>query len=148
MCRYLAAAALLAAAAGSAGCSHTTYTLREGECFTASAEMLTGAEQITDVDAVSCTRAHNSEVVGTHPISDTTYPGPEVLVTRAQKLCQEDFRRYVGIDYQASAHDLYPLIPTEDTWKATGARTITCVALTLPATRESLRNAGNAAAQR
>lgn len=108
--------------------------------------MLTGTTEISDIDTTSCTRSHNSEVVGTDTLTDATFPGTEALVARAQQVCPEKFEDYVGIAYTESAYDLYPLIPTEKTWEVAGARTITCVALTLPATRESLKGAGEAAA--
>ncbi|MBD3689443.1 septum formation family protein [Nanchangia anserum] len=130
------------------GCSSATYTLKAGDCFTASDDILTGSADIADVDTVSCTRSHNSEVVGSHVVTDSSFPGTETLVTRAQTLCQKDFLDYVGIDYTKSAYDLYPLIPTKDTWTASSARSITCVALALPPIDHSLKGQGEAAATR
>lgn len=134
---------LASAALAVGGCSHATYQLREGDCFTASDAMLTKGEDVAEIETTSCTRSHNSEVVGVHKLPDGDYPGAQALVERAQSTCEADFKRYVGVGYEDSEFDLYPLLPTEDTWDIKGARTLSCIALSLPPRTQSVRGAGN-----
>ncbi|MDU0968321.1 MAG: septum formation family protein [Actinomycetaceae bacterium] len=143
----LALAAALVVGGGLAGCSHASYSLQTGQCFNASANTLTSSTDVNDLSAVSCSHNHNSEVVGVHKLPKGDYPGQDVLVKQAQSDCEKDFRDYVGIGYEESTYDLYPLVPTESTWKMDSSRSIMCVALSLPPTKGSAKDRGDSAKQ-
>lgn len=125
------------------GCSSqpiATSQLEVGDCFNMSEEVLTGAQPAGQVERVDCTHPHNSQVVGIKKLSGSTYPGQKQLYDLALKQCARDFKSFVGISYRDSKWDLYPLSPTETSWKDKKERKLTCVALTIPEQNSSLKD--------
>lgn len=143
---WCAGAAVACAVIALSGCTQPTQSPHVGDCFSASDATLTGKDSVTDITTVRCTSSHNSEVVGVHRLDDGDFPQTETLVAKAQTLCRQDFLDYVGIDYTDSAYDLYPLVPTKETWETEDARSIVCVALALPPIGFSLKDAREDAA--
>ncbi|WP_122819826.1 septum formation family protein [Varibaculum vaginae] len=126
-----------------AGCSSqpiATSELEVGDCFNMPQEVLTGTQPAGQVERVDCSHSHNSQVVGIKELTDTRYPGQKQLYDLALKQCAQDFKDFVGSSYRDSQWDLYPLSPTETSWKDKAERKLTCVALTIPEQKRSLEN--------
>jgi hypothetical protein len=67
----------------------------------------------------------------TRSISPRDFPGQDSISTSAATECLgERFTTYVGITYNASALDVFPVTPTEASW-AEGDRTVYCAAFNL-----------------
>lgn len=80
---------------------------------------------------VNCATAHENEVVGLVTYTgDGAFPGIPALSDFAVAPCVAAFETYVGISFQASALDMFPLTPSDGTW-VKGHRTIACVVVTL-----------------
>lgn len=125
------------------GCSSqpiATSSLEVGDCFNMPDEVLTGTQPAGQVERVDCSRAHNSQVVGIKKLTGATFPGQKQLYDLALKQCARDFKNFVGISYRDSKWDLYPLSPTETSWKDKAERKLTCVALTIPEQNTSLED--------
>ncbi len=127
------------------GCSSqpvATSDLKVGDCFNMPEEVLSGAQPAGQVERVSCKRVHNSQVVGIKKLSGASYPGEKQLYDLALRECPREFQEFAGISYRDSQWDLYPLSPTETSWKDQKERKLTCVALSLPAQKTSLQDLG------
>lgn len=121
-------------------CSAATSTLKVGDCFNASDAVLTGEEHLANVDTISCDRPHNSEVVGIQLLEDGAYPGEQHLAKLTHTFCTDSFKDYVGIPYEDSRYDLYPLNPSQESWDRNDDRIVACIALSLPKRSDSAAN--------
>ena len=96
--------------------------LRTGDCFDAADE-----EQISDVDGVPCTQAHQYEVFALATYEgDGTYPPDSAIDAIFTEVCEPEFEGYVGKPYATS--QIYGLMisPSEDSW-GSGDRSFICV---------------------
>lgn len=138
--------ALLVAVCGFlSGCASqpvATSDLKVGDCFNMPEEVLTGTQPAGQVERVDCEHSHNSQVVGIKKLSGNSYPGEKQLYELALTECAREFESFVGTSFRDSKWDLYPLSPTETTWKDEGERKLTCVALSLPEQKSSLKDSG------
>ncbi|WP_411699520.1 septum formation family protein [Conyzicola sp.] len=57
---------------------------------------------------------------------ETVFPQPESpSIQLADTGCYDQFATFVGLDYESSALDYFPILPTADTW-STGDREVIC----------------------
>lgn len=131
---------LVIATAGliAAGCSSTVFDLETGNCLNFPADSdLNESFELSTVDIVECNEPHQGEVVGTLQVSgsdfadteEDAFPGQSVLEEKAADTCLSAFEEYIGIDYDSSELDMYPLTPTDESWNKANDRTIVCVAV-------------------
>lgn len=113
--------------------------LSVGNCFNADNATLLDSQPASQIQVVECASKHNSEVIGNHKLDYPEYPGLTELAEQARILCSKDFASYVGKPFDQSKWDVYPLIPTETSWKKGKERTLTCVALTIPEISKSIK---------
>jgi hypothetical protein len=118
-----AALVLAFVAVVAAGCQGNVFSLKVGECFSGAA---TG--QVSDVNKVDCSVAHDSEVysVFDYPNPPSAFPGSAAMDTAASDRCTTDFAVYVGIDAASSGYGLGQLVPTAESW-AQGDRQLVCL---------------------
>lgn len=97
------------------------FALKVGDCKMASA---TG--EIQDVDVVPCEEPHDEEVYHEFPMEDGEFS--EEAVDAATEGCIGDaYTTFVGVAWDASALDVYPITPTKRTWDELDDRIIQCV---------------------
>jgi hypothetical protein len=73
--------------------------LREGDCFNSGDDQ----EEISDVDGVPCTEAHEYEVFALATYEgDGTYPPDAQLNSIFTEICEPEFEAYVGAPYATS----------------------------------------------
>jgi hypothetical protein len=115
--RSILLVALLVAACGGGN----VFTLEVGTCFDDTDET-----EVSSVPEVDCSEPHDNEVfaVFDYTASDT-FPGSSAMNDAAQDLCVAEFEAYVGLSYQESALDVFPITPTEGSWDS-GDREIIC----------------------
>jgi len=131
----LMAAALLAAACGDDGPTRdpqgsiadtgaaSVFSFRTGDCFDDPSGDQT---EVAELSAVPCTEPHDNEIYFTFDLPDGDFPGQDSIVSSASDACLgEVFSAYVGIAYDQSALDVFPVTPTETSW-AGGDRTVYC----------------------
>lgn len=119
------------------GCSSAPEDLKVGDCFNAPDSVLTGEEHLADVSIISCDKSHNSEVIGVQILPDGAFPGDKKIAQQTFDFCTKAFEKYVGIPYEKSRYDLYPLNPSKESWERNGDRLVACVALHLPPRSDS-----------
>ena len=104
-----------------AGCGGDVFTLDVGTCFDDTDET-----EISSVPEVDCSDPHDNEVFAVLDYTGSdTYPGSEAMNADARQLCLEAFEEYVGLPYEESAFEVYPITPSESGWD-TGDREIIC----------------------
>lgn len=143
--RIAAAGALLLAAAALGGCSALSgifggnvtrdaqtqevteagtadvFTLRVGDCFDD-----TSGTEIADVPAVPCTQSHDNEVYHSFEMPAGEWPGDEGIDAAANEQCGPAFDAFVGLAYDASTLDWFPITPLQGGWETLDDREILC----------------------
>lgn len=97
------------------------FALKVGDCKMASASGL-----IEAVDVIPCSEPHDEEVYYEFTMEDGEFS--EEAIDAATEQCVGDaFTSFVGVAWDASALDVYPITPTQDTWDQLNDRVIQCV---------------------
>lgn len=97
--------------------------LRRGDCFNSGE----GEDEISDVDGVPCTEAHEYEVFAlTTYEGDGTYPPDAAFETIFARICEPQFEPYVGVPYATSEIYGSMITPSEESW-GSGDRSFICV---------------------
>ena len=119
-------AALLLAAVltvAALACTKEVATADVGECF----ERPENTGSISDFETVDCDEPHFGEVYHKFDISGDDFPGDEAVTQEAQDGCLPAFEDYVGIPYEESVYEIFPITPTRETWVEAGDREVICV---------------------
>ena len=98
--------------------------LKVGDCFDLKDP---SADEVNDVTAGPCTTEHEFEMFFVGALPEGEYPADDVFDQYVSDNCNPAFATYVGTAFDASALDVYWLVPTEDAWDA-GDRTVQCAA--------------------
>jgi hypothetical protein len=97
--------------------------LREGDCFNSGDD----EGEISDVDGVPCTEAHEYEVFALATYEgDGTYPPDTQLETIFTQVCEPEFEPYVGTPYLDSEIYGSMISPSEEAW-GSGDRSFVCL---------------------
>lgn len=97
------------------------FALKVGDCKLESPSGL-----LEDADVVPCTEEHDEEVY--HEITMPDGEFSEEDVDAAGQECVGDaFTNFVGITWEESTLDVYPINPTKDTWEQLNDRVVQCV---------------------
>lgn len=92
-----------------------------GDCFNDPEDVDLEAEDpadVTSVGAVPCNEPHDNEVIHLFDVDDEEFPGEDALIERAGEECTAaPFEDYVGISYDESELELFPLVPTSESWQ-------------------------------
>lgn len=100
------------------------FDLSVGDCLNTVA-----GDQVKDVPVVPCEQPHDEEIYFEFALDEAAeYPGQDIVVEQARSGCLEEFENFVGIAYEDSVLDYYPLFPTAEGWDSAGDRTVQCVA--------------------
>src|SRR5690606_21250721 len=73
---------------------------------------------ITEVAAIPCDEPHDLEVFAKFDMEggdDAPYPGDAAVRTASEECIGTLFEDYVGLDYQSSRFDVFPITPTRRT---------------------------------
>lgn len=97
------------------------FSLKVGDCMMDAASGL-----LEDVDVVPCEEPHDSEVF--HEITMEDGDFSEADIDAASQECIGDaYTTFVGIGFQDSSLEVYPITPTQDTWDQLNDRVVQCV---------------------
>lgn len=97
------------------------FSLKLGDCKMASETGL-----IEDADIVPCDQPHDEEVYYEIKMDDGEF-SEEAIDTASQECIGEPFTTFVGIGFNESALDVYPITPTQQTWDELNDRVVQCV---------------------
>lgn len=106
----------------------SVFSFRTGDCFDDPASEDTEVEELS---AVPCSEPHDNEIYHTFDLPDGDYPGTDTIFDVAYEECLGDaFTAYVGIVWDESDLDVFPVTPTAASW-GVGDRTVYCAAFNL-----------------
>lgn len=114
--------------------------IRAGDCFDLNDPSV---EEVASVEGKPCTQPHEFEMFFVGDLPDGDFPAEGVINAFLEAECLPAFETYVGLAWEQSAFDIFPLIPTESGWNA-GDHVVQC-SLFDPIDEElteSMRNAG------
>lgn len=97
------------------------FSLRLGDCFNDTTD-----EEISDVPAVPCAEPHDNEVYHSFLMPDGEFPGQAAIDAAVEETCLNEFESFVGMAYDVSTLDIFPLTPTEQGWDELADREIIC----------------------
>ncbi len=105
------------------------FEIQVGDCFNEPAGGVSEDElqEIESISAVPCDQPHDGEVFHDFQLPDGDYPGDDAVLEAAAEECIGQFDGFVGMAYDDSALDAYPITPTEDSWNQVDDRTVSCV---------------------
>jgi hypothetical protein len=97
------------------------FSLKVGDCKMSSASGL-----IEAVDVIPCTEPHDEEVYYEFAMEDGEFSDADVDAATEQ--CVGDaFTSFVGVAWDSSTLEVYPITPTQETWDQLNDRIIQCV---------------------
>ncbi|AXL12370.1 hypothetical protein DXT68_09625 [Microbacterium foliorum] len=97
------------------------FALKLGDCKMASASGL-----IEDADVVPCDQPHDEEVYYEITMKDGEF-SEEDVDTASQECIGDAYTSFIGVAYDDSALEVYPITPTQDTWDQLNDRVVQCV---------------------
>ncbi|WP_341941996.1 septum formation family protein [Microbacterium sp. LWH10-1.2] len=98
------------------------FALKVGDCMLSAPSGL-----LEDVDVVPCTEPHDEEVYHEFKMEDGEYSA-EAIDDASVKNCTGDaFTSFVGVAWDATTLDVYPITPTQQTWDQMNDRVVQCV---------------------
>lgn len=97
------------------------FSLKVGDCKMASA---TG--EIADADVVPCDQPHDEEVYYEFKMEDGEF-SEEAVNTATEECIGDAFTSFVGLGFNESALEVYPITPTETNWNEMNDRVIQCI---------------------
>ena len=106
-----------------AACTSGVLTLEVGTCF--DDPPFAGEGTSNEITVVACDIPHDNEVFANETIVGDEYPGPDVVVDRANEACLAAFPAYVGEPYDTSVYGYTWFAPSPETWEV-GDREIIC----------------------
>jgi len=97
------------------------FALKVGDCKMASAAGL-----LSDADVVPCEQPHDEEVYYELKMDDGEFSS-DAVDAASQECIGDAFTNFIGVAYDASTLEVYPITPTQDTWDELNDRVIQCV---------------------
>lgn len=98
------------------------FAIAVGDCFD---DEDTSGTEITSVPIVPCEEPHDNELFHEFTLADGDYPGDDEVATQADDGCFAAFPNFVGIAYEESTLEYFPITPTSASWGG-GDRVIQC----------------------
>lgn len=97
------------------------FSLKLGDC-----KMESPSGLIEDADVVPCDQPHDEEVYYEITMDDGEY-SEEAVDAASQECIGDAYTTFVGITYDESALEVFPITPTKDTWDGYDDRIVQCV---------------------
>jgi hypothetical protein len=104
------------------------FSLEVGDCFNDPEGTELGSEginQVEELPVVDCEEPHDNEVYASLEQEDGEYPGDEEIQGLAIDGCVAEFEGYVGVAFEESEFDAFPITPTAESWEQ-GDREVLC----------------------
>jgi hypothetical protein len=98
------------------------FAVTVGDC-TNDGDTTTG--EVSTVATVPCEEPHDNEAYLAADLPDGDFPGDDAVATAADEVCAAGFDAFVGLAYDSSRLDFYPMSPTEGSWGA-GDQEVVC----------------------
>ncbi|MEP7762809.1 septum formation family protein [Sanguibacter sp. 25GB23B1] len=98
------------------------FSVLVGDCVN-SADLFGMVETIP---TIPCGEPHDSEAYAVTEMPEGDYPGTDAVDTAADEFCYAEFAAFVGMSYEESTLDYFPLTPTEEGWNSVDDRQLLC----------------------
>ena len=121
------------------GGDKSVFDLAVGDCFDDDPD---AGDAVSSVATVDCGEPHDNEIYFEYSMTDAAFPGREATTQSAAERCIAEFEGFVGLSYQESDLDIFPITPTQESW-GDGDRVVFCAlyALDLSKLTGSMRGA-------
>lgn len=93
----------------------SVFRFRVGDCFN---DPSSTVGEISEVEAVPCSQAHDNEVFHLFDLRDGSFPDEATMDQHVYDECIPAFEVYVETAYEMSELYVVPLTPTEESWAA------------------------------
>ena len=100
------------------------FSIRMGDCLN-STEGNGTEEELSSIPIVPCGEPHEDEVYSSFQLTGTDYPGEDAILDQVESTCLPDFDAFVGLEYEQSTLDFWPMYPTTMSWDQ-GDREVIC----------------------
>jgi len=118
------------------------FSLKLGDCAN-QPPTEDGASEITSMPVVPCSDPHTDELYAEKELEPGEFPGDEAITTLTEEFCLAEFEGFVGLGYDESTLDIWPMFPSEQGWTVDDDRVIQCFITAGPEpTTGSLAGAG------
>ena len=97
------------------------FALKVGDC-----KMESPSGLIQDADVVPCAEPHDEEVYHEITMDDGDY-SEDAINTASEECIGDAYTQFVGVSYDQSTLEVYPITPTKDTWEQLDDRLVQCV---------------------
>ena len=116
--------AVVCAAVLLAACSKTVAAQADpGDCIE---ELESGS--VEELEKVDCDESHVAEVFAVLDLDDGDFPGTDEVTSLAAEACLDEFEDYVGVAYNDSEYEIFPIAPSEESWNDAEDREVICLA--------------------
>jgi hypothetical protein len=99
------------------------FALSVGDCMPAGE----ANGEISEASVVPCSEPHSDEVYFEFELEDGDFPDSDVINTETEAQCIPAFEEFVGIAWEESTLEVYPITPTQATWDQMNDRIVQCV---------------------
>ena len=82
----------------------------------------------SEVPVVPCAELHDNEVYYAFNMDGGAWPGETAVEDAAAETCVAQFEKFIGISYDETELEWWPITPTEGSWTALNDREIYCLA--------------------
>ena len=100
------------------------FSLRVGDCVDTDSSM---SGEISGLPMIPCDQSHTDEVYFSYMVESEEFPGEDAIIAEAEQKCVPAFETFIGIGYQDSVLEYWPMYPTEGSW-SDGDREVLCLA--------------------
>jgi hypothetical protein len=97
------------------------FQVSVGDCFNDGTDE--SSEGVSAIAAVPCAEPHDNEIYYLFDIAGDEFPVD--VDVQADNGCYDQFAAFVGLDYETSTIDYFPIYPAVETWE-TGDREVIC----------------------
>ena len=105
-------------------CSETVAAQADpGDCIE---ELESGS--VEELEKVDCEESHVAEVFAVLDLENGDFPGTDEITTMSAEACLDEFEDYVGVAYNDSEYEIFPIAPSEESWEEADDREVICLA--------------------
>jgi hypothetical protein len=90
------------------------FKMRVGDCFN---DVSSYDEEINNLPGVPCSEPHDNEAFAVFDLAVASYPGDDEMEALAYDSCMQRFDSFAGTDYDSSTLEIFPIYPTDTSWK-------------------------------
>ena len=105
------------------------FAIEVGDCLNLPSEDFEIGEEMTSVEGMPCSQAHNAQAYALFDLTgfSDAFPGAAAFAEQSGTGCLDRFESFVGVPYEQSELYFMTLQPTREGWVQMDDREITCL---------------------